>query len=286
MAAISARRLSSPTFRLYPPLTCTRAALASMHEVILAGRCAIVARENQRRRAAQLALARGPRGERQMRIDVHAHYFPDEYIDALTRLGHKGARPAVVRAPGQHVTLAERADLLKEHQVDVQVLSVASPGPYLRTEADAVEAARLGNDIYADACRGYDGRFAAFGTVPLPHTYAAIAEASRCLDELGFKGITVGCSVAGQQLDEEAFEPFFAELDRRGAVLFLHPQGVGGGPGSQDFGLNWMVGAPFEDTIVALRLVFSGLTSRFPNMRVIVPHLGGTLPFLMQRLDD
>lgn len=220
-----------------------------------------------------------------MRIDVHAHYFPEEYISTLTRLGHKGARPATARAPGQGVTLDERAALLRAHGVDLQVLSVASPGPYLPSAADAAHGARVGNDLYAAACRAHSC-FGAFGTVPLPHAQEAIAEAARCLDELGFYGITVGCSVAGHQLDDPAFEPFWAELNRRETIVFLHPQGVGSGPGSEDFGLNWMVGAPFEDTIAALRLIFSGLTTRFPRMRVIVPHLGGTLPFLMQRLDD
>ncbi|HLI27731.1 MAG TPA: amidohydrolase family protein [Chloroflexota bacterium] len=221
-----------------------------------------------------------------MRIDVHAHYFPEAYLDTLTRLGHPGARPAAARAPGHGMSLPQRAELLAEHGIDCQVLSVASPGPYLPRPADATTAARLANDLYAEACQQFGGRFAAFGTVPLPHTDAAIAEAMRCLDELGFLGITVGCSVAGRQLDDPAFEPFFAALDARAAVLFLHPQGVGGCPGSEGFGLNWMVGAPFEDTLAALRLVFSGLTSRYPRLRVIVPHLGGTLPFLLQRLDD
>jgi predicted TIM-barrel fold metal-dependent hydrolase len=221
-----------------------------------------------------------------MRIDVHAHYFPAEYIDCLARLGHSDARAAVARAPGARVTLDERVGLLDEVGIDLQVLSVVSPGPYLPRAADATEAARLANDIYADVCRRYQGRFAAFGTLPLPHVEAALAEIERCLDTLGMLGITVGCSVAGRSLDDPAFEPVFAELDRREAVLFLHPVGAGAGPGTADYGLTWMVGAPFEDTVAALRLVLSGLTTRYPHLRVIVPHLGGTLPFLLQRLDD
>jgi len=96
----------------------------------------------------------------------------------------------------------------------------------------------------------------------------------------------VGCSVAGRPLDDPAFDPFFAELDRRGAVLFLHPVGAGAGPNTEQYGLTWMIGAPVEDTVAALRLVLSGLTTRYPRVRIIVPHLGGTLPFLFQRLDD
>jgi predicted TIM-barrel fold metal-dependent hydrolase len=190
------------------------------------------------------------------------------------------------RSPGARVTLDERIGLLDEVGIDLQVLSVVSPGPYLPRAADATEAARLANDIYADICRRYQGRFAAFGTLPLPHVEAALAEIKRGLDTLGMLGITVGCSVAGRSLDDPAFEPVFAELDRREAVLFLHPVGAGAGPGTANYGLTWMVGAPFEDTVAALRLVLSGLTTRYPRLRVSVPHLGGTLPFLLQRLDD
>jgi aminocarboxymuconate-semialdehyde decarboxylase len=121
--------------------------------------------------------------------------------------------------------------------------------------------------------------------VPLPHVDAAIAEATRCLDTLGMPGINTGCSVAGRPLDDPEFEPFWAELDRRGAVLFLHPMGIGG-PCMDKFNLPFLVGAPFEDTVAAVRLVLGGVTTRYPNMRVIVPHLGGTLPFLLARIES
>jgi predicted TIM-barrel fold metal-dependent hydrolase len=75
-------------------------------------------------------------------------------------------------------------------------------------------------------------------------------------------------------------------MNRRGTVLFLHPQGADAGTGTKDFGLTWLVGAPFEDTVTTLRLILSGWMARYPNVRVIVPHLGGPLPFLKQRVDD
>ncbi len=218
-----------------------------------------------------------------MRIDVHAHYFPNEYLDRLEQAGAKGLQARV--APGAKVTLDERIGLMDDAGIDMQVLSTASSLPYFAKKQDAVTAARLGNDLYAEVVKRHSGRFSAFATVPLPHVDAAIEEMGRCLDTLGTVGVTVGCSVMGRQLDDPEFTPFWAELDRRRTVLFLHPVGIGC-PGSDAYGLTWMVGAPFEDTIAALRLVQSGLTKRFPNVRIIVPHLGGTLPFLLQRLDD
>ncbi|HZU05286.1 MAG TPA: amidohydrolase family protein [Chloroflexota bacterium] len=219
-----------------------------------------------------------------MRIDVHAHYFHPEYLACLARCLGEAVTLHTARAPGGHLTPEEILGLLDESGVDLLVLSPSASQPYAPREADAVAAARLCNDIYADLARRYPGRFAAFGTVPLPHVDAAIAEAARCLDTLGFVGINTGCSVAGRPLDDPAFDPFWAELNRRGAVLFLHPVGIGG-PCMDKYNLAFLVGAPFEDTVAALRLVLSGVTTRYPRIRVIVPHLGGTLPFLLARID-
>jgi aminocarboxymuconate-semialdehyde decarboxylase len=221
-----------------------------------------------------------------MRIDVHAHYFPDEYVSYIARIMGQTAADPGRRAPGSHLNLDERFELMDGAGIDMQVLSASALHPYVEDRDAAVTGARMANDLYADVCKRYPARFAAFGAVPLPHVDAALAEVERCLDTLGFVGITTGCSVAGRPLDEPAFEPFWAELDRRGCVLFLHPMGMGFGGELADYNLDWMIGATFEDSVAAMRLVLSGITTLYPNIRVIVPHLGGTLPFLMGRIGN
>jgi aminocarboxymuconate-semialdehyde decarboxylase len=218
-----------------------------------------------------------------MRIDVHAHYYPEKYIGSLARL--RGETNYRVRAPGAGVSLEQRVDLLNKVGIQRQVLSVGAQQPYFADANDSVSAAKLGNDIYAEVCGQHGGYFAAFAALPLPHVEAALVELERALDRLGMVGINLGCSVAGRPLDDPEFDPVFAELDRRGAVLFLHPVGCGCGNLFAGFDLNFPLGAPFEDSVAALRLVLAGIVSRYPSIRVIVPHLGGTLPFLIERLD-
>jgi aminocarboxymuconate-semialdehyde decarboxylase len=218
-----------------------------------------------------------------MRIDVHAHYYPREFVEAYARLGKPGG--GANQAPGGKVPIDERVDMLAEAGIDLQILCVGAQQPTFEKTEDAVAGARFANDLYADICKGYGGRYAAFAATPLPHVDAAIDEVGRCLETLGMLGVNTGTSVAGRPLDDPAFAPFFAELDRRRAVLFLHPQGIGA-PMTDAYGLSWMIGGCFEDTVTSLRLVMSGLTTRYPNVKIIVPHLGGTLPFLMQRIDD
>jgi predicted TIM-barrel fold metal-dependent hydrolase len=225
-----------------------------------------------------------------VRIDVHAHYFPLEYLDRLDLYG------------GSHVTgLIRRMKLvsadfdgLEDHfrnmdrsKVDMQILSASGQLPYFANESDAVDAAQLGNDIFARIVRDHPKRFAAFACAPLPHTRAAIEETRRALDDLGMVGVTTGTVVHGKSIADPAFDEFFAELNRRKAVLFIHP--TGGGLGSQlieSTKLIWPVGAPLEDTVCMLQFMQANFPSRFPDIKIILPHLGGFAPFLMARLDQ
>lgn len=221
-----------------------------------------------------------------MRIDVHAHYFPDTYVKFLMSREQAAFGESARQVRGAHISLDERIELLDAVGIDMQVLSISSSTPYGLPEADVVEASRLANDLYVDLCRQYPGRYTAFATVPLPYVDAALRELERALALPEMLGVILGCSIAGRQLDDPAFAPLFEELNRRGTVLFLHPQGLGGGPALEDYGLAWLVGAPFEDTVTTLRLLLSGWLERYPRIRTIVPHLGGPLPFLKQRVDN
>ena len=225
-----------------------------------------------------------------MRIDIHAHYFPLEYLDRLDAYG------------GSHVTgLIRRMKLgsadfsgLEDHfrnmdrsKVDMQVLSVSGQLPYFAKESDAVDAAMLGNDIYACIVREFPKRFAAFACAPLPHVQASIEETSRALDDLGMVGVTAGTVVLGKSIADPAFDGFFAELNRRKAVLFIHPTGGSlGSPLIESTNLVWPVGAPLEDAVCLLQFMQANFPSRFPDIKIILPHLGGFVPFLTARLDQ
>jgi aminocarboxymuconate-semialdehyde decarboxylase len=172
-------------------------------------------------------------------------------------------------------------------KVDMQVLSVSGQLPYFAKERDAVDAARLGNDIYARIVREFPKRFAAFACAPLPHVKASIEETSRALDDLGMVGVTAGTLVLGKSIADPAFDGFFAELNRRKAVLFIHPTGGSlGSPLIESTNLVWPVGAPLEDAVCLLQFMQANFPSRFPDIKIILPHLGGFVPFLTARLDQ
>jgi len=223
-------------------------------------------------------------------IDVHAHFFPVEYLDRLDAYGASHVTGLIRRmnmASADFRGLDDHLSNMDRSGVDLQLLSVSGQLPYFQKESDAVDAARLGNDIYARVVREFPKRFAAFACTPLPHVRASIDETRRALDELGMAGVTTGTAVLGKSITDAAFDGFFEELNRRKAVLFIHPTGGGlGSPLIETTKLVWPVGAPLEDTVCLLQFMQANFPERFPDIKIIIPHLGGFAPFLAARLDQ
>lgn len=215
-------------------------------------------------------------------VDVHAHFLPPVYREALAGAGidQPDGMPAVPDwSPEAHVGLLERSG------IDLAVLSISSPGVDLDgSRSGAVDLARAVNDEAAATIAAHPGRFAAFASLPLPWVDEAVGEAERALDGLGLCGINVLTNLGGTYLGDDRFEPLWAELDGRSAVVFLHPtsptcwdQVSLGRPRP-------MLEFPFDTTRTVTDLIYTGVLDRHPAIRWIVPHAGGTLPFLARRI--
>ncbi len=183
--------------------------------------------------------------------------------------------------------LASRFQMMDRAGVKMQVLSAAPQLPYFEKKADAITAAKWINDSYADYVRRYPDRFVAYVATPLPHVDAALEEMTRGLDKLGMVGVTMGTSVLCRSVADPMFNPFWEEMNRRGTILFFHPSGISAcSPLVQEFSLTWPIGASIEDTTVVAHLIVNQIPKRYPRVRIIVPHLGGDIAMLMQRLDN
>jgi predicted TIM-barrel fold metal-dependent hydrolase len=222
-----------------------------------------------------------------MKIDVHAHYWTEDYIDLLVDLGQAGAVAVRGLGAGGGGELEARLALMDRAGVDMQVLSACPQLPYGEDGQKAVTAGRFVNDQYADLVQRHPDRFRAFAVLPMPHLQESLGEMGRALDELCMAGVAMNTTVLGRALVEPEYEPIFAELNRRNAVLYLHPAGNGAcSPLIASYHLTWMVGAPVEDTISIMHLITHGIPTRYPNIKIINSHLGGALPMLLQRVDD
>jgi 6-methylsalicylate decarboxylase len=222
-----------------------------------------------------------------MRIDVHAHYWTEDYLDLLKDLGRSDTAAARGLGAGAGAELEARLRLMDQAGIEMQVLSASPQLPYGEDREKATTVAGFVNDQYAELVETYRDRFRAFAALPMPHIEESLVEMRRALDELGMAGVAMNTTVLGRALVEPDFEPIFAELNNRSAVLYLHPAGNSAcSPLIGEHHLTWMVGAPVEDTISVMHLITNGIPARYPNIKIINSHLGGALPMLLQRADD
>jgi predicted TIM-barrel fold metal-dependent hydrolase len=208
-----------------------------------------------------------------MRIDVHAHYYPDNYIKLLMRSGNSAVNARV----SQPTDFSYRLRQLDEAEVDCQILSAIGWDTQVVDPVKSEVAARCINDSYAELMARHSGRFQAWGWLPLADVDLAIKEASRCFDELGFAGICLPPAVRSLTLDDPKFHALWEEMDRRSAVIYIHPVGSLSCChwGTDKYMLDMLCGSPMQQAIAACRLVYSGLTRRFPKVRFIFAACGG-----------
>lgn len=224
-------------------------------------------------------------------IDIHAHIYPKRYLDFLEKAGIDPASTTIARnmnASDEEPEIRARLRQMDEANVAYQVVSLTPQSPLITDRTAAVEAARLANNIYAEVLERHPDRFKAYAAVPFFHPQEAVAELTRALDDLHFSGVAINAlPAANRSLIDPEFEPFFAELNKRGAVCYVHPSGNAAFSSPMlDHQLEWVNGAPTEDAIAVLHLLKGDYLNRFPHIKFQIAHLGGDIPFLAQRIED
>ncbi len=218
------------------------------------------------------------------RIDVHSHYLPQFYQDALRAAGqtHPDGISAAPRWSEE-----EALQTMDTLGIATAILSVSSPGVYFGDEDAARRLARQVNVEGQRLHAAHPGRFGWFASTPLPDVEGAVREASHALDEMGAFGICVESNHQGLYLGDAKLDPFYQALNDRAATLFIHPTS----PACQGCGsLALEYPAPllefmFETTRTVTNMILSGVTLRYPKVRVIVPHAGAALSIFAKRVD-
>jgi len=215
------------------------------------------------------------------RIDVHHHILPPNFVSALNSLN-------VPWTGGPDVpqwSLERAYETMGQLGIGSAVAS-AAPGVYWGGDTGfAVKLARETNEFLADVVREDPERFGAFATMPLPDVDAALDEVEYAYDTLHLDGVVLYTSQGGRYLGDPDFDPLFAELDRRNAVVFIHPNTMP--PGADATGLTIPPGVAeftFDTTRAVMNMLYSGTLERYPSIRYIVSHAGGTIPYLAWRI--
>jgi 6-methylsalicylate decarboxylase len=209
------------------------------------------------------------------------HYLPPVYFDALREAGITELDGGI---PVPHWRIEDSLVMMDRQGITTQILSVSSPSVQCATAEKAARLAGVVNEAGAEYVHAHPGHFGLFATLPLDDIGASLAEINVAFDRLGADGIVMMTNERGIYLGDRRFDPVFDELSRRGAIVFLHPtspacfEALGIGLPAP------VIKFPFDTTRAALNLVFSGTTKRCPNIKFILPHAGGTLPYLVQRI--
>jgi predicted TIM-barrel fold metal-dependent hydrolase len=221
------------------------------------------------------------------RIDVHAHFLPERYRSALVEAGH--SKPSGM--PGIPAWSADSAlSMMDRLRIDSAILSISAPGLHFGDDAAARELARYTNEEGAKAVAAHPRRFGLFASLPLPDIDGSLAEIEYAFDTLDSDGVVVESNHHGVYLGDRKLDPVFDELNRRHAKVFIHPTNPHCAC-CQDPAALPPIGYPFpmlefmfETTRAVFNLVLSGTLDRFPNLKIIVPHAGATIPVLADRV--
>jgi predicted TIM-barrel fold metal-dependent hydrolase len=214
-----------------------------------------------------------------LRIDTHHHVIPPDYRKALQKAGiaEAGGRELPDWSPGASLqTMAELG-------IGTAIVSVSTPGTtFLPNPADAAALARDLNDYTAELAATQPDRFGFFATVPMPDIDASVSEIVRGLDELKADGVVLLANNAGVYLGQDGQDPMYAALNDRSAVVFVHPADLPGPtvPGVAPFAADFLL----DTTRAAYLLVRNGIRSRYPNIRFILSHAGGFVPYASHRM--
>jgi len=221
------------------------------------------------------------KGKRITTVDVHAHCAVPRANELLRR-----APPAPTQAQGSLLALggeplAQRIAAMDAQGIDVAVLSI-NPNWYDADRDVAASVIAVQNEAMAEFCAAHADRFAAFASVALQFPDLAAQQLERAMKAMAFRGAAVGGSVAGAELADRRFDPFWAKAEELGAVVFIHPQGAGSAPLADRLKGNGLlgnvIGNPLETTIALSHLIFEGTLDRYPRLKICAAHGGGYLP--------
>jgi predicted TIM-barrel fold metal-dependent hydrolase len=233
-------------------------------------------------------------------IDVHAHHYPDSYLDACKRADsgfthyyRDDGRLIVLQDGGVALAVpqplppaAQRITMMDDAGVDVQVLSVSAPNVFRFPEATRIPLTRDVNDEFADVTGASDGRLRMFASLPLPNVDESLKEFERTRSRPDVVGVALCTNIDGRPLDDESFAPLWEELSRRQTTVFVHGTVPCSTDCIRDYALALAMGFMTDPLIAIGRLVYSGTIDRYPDINWIFTHLGGTLPFVVPRYDN
>ncbi len=237
-----------------------------------------------------------------MKIDVHNHFYPNRFLRQLEKNGptagitvekdkwnrqvlvHGGTRVVTITPPMNDID--QRIADMDLAGFDTEILTLSVPSVDIFPVETAEKLARMVNDEFFQICNDRPERFIAFATLPFIDPDRTVKELDRCINELKFKGACIGSNINGMGLDSELLYPFYERMSHYDLPIHIHPRTPRDKETYKDYRLGPMIGFEVDICVAVVRLVMGGVLERFPNLRFIVSHLGGAIPYLAERIQN
>ncbi len=231
-----------------------------------------------------------------LRIDCQSHLFCPELVRMME--GRRSDPSVFIRDGERIIKMGDWLRKIQPHYMDVQAklasmdangiamtaLSINDPGPEWFGE-EGPEVARILNNFVADIVRNYPTRFFGLCVLPLQDMTASLVELDRCVNQLGMKGVLLYTNLAGKFPDEPEFRPLFKRVVELDIPILLHPAKPITTEFVKGYEMTSSLGNMFDNTIALTRIIMAGMLDEFPRLKLVCPHLGGTLPYIIGRLD-
>jgi aminocarboxymuconate-semialdehyde decarboxylase len=234
------------------------------------------------------------------KLDLHTHYYPPAFFERIreipsefafdqspsgqTIIKYRGARFFGVTPPMTNP--AQRLEDMDRVGIDVEVLSLSTPNVFFAEPSQQAGVAKLVNDSYAELIAKHPTRFKGFASIPMDDPDAALKELHRAIDELKLNGVILLSNIRGNVLTAPQYRSFFEEANRMKLCILLHPMLPVNAEPFREYVLGPIVGFPFDTTLAVARMCYDGMLRELPDIRWIVGHLGGAVPYLMERMDN
>jgi aminocarboxymuconate-semialdehyde decarboxylase len=235
-----------------------------------------------------------------MKFDLHTHFYTDAFFQTIrdlpsefsfgasstgqTIITHHGARFFGVTPAMTDV--AKRIEDMDRVGIDVEVVSLSTPNVFFTDAAHQPEVAKMMNDSYAELIARHPKRFKGFASIPMDAPDAALAELHRAIDTLKLNGVILLSNIGGRPLTSPEYRPFFEEANRMKLCIFLHPMIPAHSDQFREYVLGPIIGFPFDTSLAVARMCYDGMFEELPEIRWIIGHLGGAIPYLMERMDN
>jgi aminocarboxymuconate-semialdehyde decarboxylase len=237
-----------------------------------------------------------------MKIDIHNHFYPTKFLKQLERDGatvglsveaDEWGRQILVQHGNRVVTITPpmndidmRLEDMHQAGFDMQVLTLSAPSVDIFPVEIGESLAQVVNDEISEICQKHPDRFMAFATLPFIDPDRTVKELKRCIDELKFKGACIGTNINGMGLDDQRLHPFYESMSEYNLPIHIHPRAPVDKETYKDYRLLPMIGFEIDICVAVVRLVMGGVMDRFPNLKFIVSHLGGAIPYLAERIQN